>query len=209
MITSLKQNHRAYPLKPLLIFILCLALLALLNLGLHTLLEPPTHSVSTLPYSIETSLEWEVIKGNWKKTDAVIEQQGYDPGLLVSPLRIDPEGIRMVLTLEPGAGIAFAMRNAHQRLESHWLMLTTDSLAAGFMTADSTLVEQAKVTLPESEKPHYITLLILNHHYTVLLDDTRVMAELPLNYSGQSLGFISTGPTRIYGLLIDRQINAP
>ena len=196
-------------MKHLFIFILCLGLLVLLNIGLHTLLEPPTQIVSKLPYSIETSIQWEVVSGSWEKTDAIIMHQGSEPGLLVSPLRIDPDGIRIVLTLEPGAGITFAMRNTHKRSESHWLMLNNNSITAGFVTADDTLVEQVKVDLPESEQLHYITLLIQNHHYTVTLDDALLTAELPLKYTGQSLGFISTAPTRIYGLLVDRQVNAP
>lgn len=189
------------------IFILFAIVLAFINSGLYYLLKPPIKTITQLPYRLEPN-QWDIIKGGWTWKEPHLEQHSSELSLIVSPLNIESEPLRIATTLQPGSGISFAMTFPHKLSESQWLLIKPGSIEVGFISTEEEWITQAKATLEQRSK-YDITLMLEDDHYTVVVDGDVFIVKQPLTYKGQFLGFISNAPSRIYGLLVDRQIYVP
>jgi hypothetical protein len=206
MITFFQYQSRAY-IKSGLVFLLFTVVFSSLNLGLYYLLEPPVTVVTQLPYGLDNFSQWQVISGEWRwQNDHVVQTSG-DLSLLVSPLLVEPDKLRVVAALETGAGISFAMQYPHKFTNSHWLLVDETWLRTGFIDTEGVWTTQAQVSL-EPKTVVYLTLSLDDEGFNITVNGDEVMTHIPLVYKGQSLGLISKEPSRIHSLLVDRQGHA-
>ena len=119
-----------------------LTTLTLLNFGLYNLLKPPVRLVTQLPFGLNAPEQWDMIQGQWQWQDGIVLQKDNALSLMVAPLRIAPEGLRIVTVLESGAGLSFAMSYPHKLLESHYLMLQKGKLEVGYITPEDQWIIQ-------------------------------------------------------------------
>jgi hypothetical protein len=180
-----------------------LTTLMLLNAGLYNLLEPPVRLVTQLPFGLNTAAQWDRIKGQWQWEDGNVLQKENTLSLMVAPLRIVPQGLRIVTVLESGAGLGFAMQYPHKLTESHYLTIQNGKLEVGYITPDDQWIIQEQLVLEPAET-YEIELGLESDQFSLEVNGEQ-LDNIPLMFHGTSLGFISKQPTRFHGLLVDRE----
>jgi hypothetical protein len=184
-----------------------LTILTLLNLGLYQLLAPPVRLVTQLPFGLNATRQWDMIQGQWQWQEGIVVQNDNGLSLMVAPLRIAPEGLRIVTVIETGGGLSFSMRYPHKLLESHYFMIQDGKLEVGYITPEDQWIIQAQLALDAAEI-YAVQLKLESNHFSLVVNNQQ-LTDVPLNFQGTSLAFISKAPTRIHGLLVDREIYVP
>ncbi len=183
----------------------------LLNLAIHSRLEPSVRSFVSLPYIFDGNLEgWEVHSGNWLSEDGVLQQDRNAEGLISSPLYLSESGLRFSVQLEAGAGISFFKQDRSSLKESHvvYVLEQTDGLAviAGYIGQDGGLNTQSKYTykLPLNQTSVALSIETTEDSYSIFLNNDLIVEALNLNYRRGWLALSSAHRTRFEGLMIDK-----
>lgn len=192
--------------------LLAAAVLVLLNLGLYFRLSamPTIASRFELPYSEDfatiTQMPYEEFGGDWEIRDGMLVQlstSGYDLTSYI-PIGIPADApYAFAATLRyldgtMGGGLLFNTQQTTSRQQSHMVRFNVDSgqlwLIYGYFGDDSDFIGQGSVLLeapPQNANPYRLWVQVNDNTYALYLDDTLLVDDVPLMYSGGAVGFIS------------------
>jgi hypothetical protein len=192
--------------------LLAAAVLVLLNLGLYFRLSamPATAPRFDLPYSEDfatiTRMPYEEFGGDWEIRDEMLVQlstSGYDLTSYI-PIGIPADApYTFAATLRyldgtMGGGLLFNTQQTTSRQQSHMARFNVDNgqlwLIYGYFGDDSDFIGQGSMLLespPQNANPYRLRVQVNDNTYSLYLDDTLLVDEVPLMYSGGAVGFIS------------------
>jgi hypothetical protein len=184
-------------------FGLFIFVMAILNLFLYTFFKPPLATVTELPYHVTALNTLSIISGTWEWQEGFV-QSGNELALAVTPLRIDIQRLRVVVSLDPGSGITFAMTYPHKITESHYLKVFHDRIEAGFVDRENRWVTQFSKAIDLPRENINIILIVKDGYFRIELEGKPLVERLPLNFQGQYQGMMTFFSSRIDGLIFDR-----
>ncbi|QPC84958.1 hypothetical protein G4Y79_11485 [Phototrophicus methaneseepsis] len=185
--------------------------LAILNIGLYTrLAAQPIEPRFSFPYyeTFDTLSEvpYEEFGGDWEIRDQMLVQlstDGFDLSAFV-PIAVtaeQPYGAEATLRYlggSMGGGIYFNAQQTTSRQKSHMVRFNVDNgqlwLIYGYFGDDSDFIGQGSVPLsmaPDNADPHKLRVEVNENDYDLLIDDAVVAGDIPLNYKGGAVGFIT------------------
>lgn len=183
----------------------------LLNLGLYTRLDTQQVRLTfTFPYSEDFAAQsgnpYDEFGGDWEIRDQALVQLstgGYDLGTLI-PLQIPPEQpYRFEATLRymggtMGGGLMFNAQQTTSRQKSHMVRFNVDAdrlwLIYGYFDDGSNFIGQGSAPLdilPNDSAPHRMGVITAGDTFRLLMDGAIVAENVPLQYFGGTVGFIS------------------
>lgn len=194
--------------KTILPTLIALTILVLFNLGLYFRLsaESVTETIA-FPYqnTFETDeiLQYPSFGGDWDIRDESLVQistTGFDLGILI-PLDIQTEqAYRYSVDMRylggtMGGGVIFNSQNGRNRQQSHMARFNIDDnrlwIIYGYFGDDSNFRGQGSVPLeidPENVDWQRLGVIVGQDSYGVLLNDTLIVDEVPLQYQGGAIG---------------------
>lgn len=190
---------------------LAVVALAILNWGLYIQLSSqPVIPRFAFPYyedfSTMSEMPYEKFGGNWEIRDEMLVQistSGFDLMTLVPLVIPEDQPFVFETTLRylggtMGGGVLFNAQQMTNRQQSHMVRFNVDAgqlwIIYGYFGDDSNFVGQGSIPLSlpaEDSTPRRLAIEVDTETYTIVLDDERLMASIPLQYRGGSIGFIS------------------
>lgn len=183
---------------------LFIAALALLNLGVYTLLKPEQKLMTSLPFSLKEDNGWQVLKGDWSWQQGSLKQLSEDSALMVSPFRLTGQARQIHVQLAPSAGMSFAMQKGSSLKQSQIIYASKTALIAGFIDEKGQLIRQATHPLENNQLDDLrISIALKTNSYDVLLNQKLIAQDLTLEYQTGAVAVMAEGPSEVRGLLID------
>lgn len=186
--------------------------IVVVNFGLYTRLSSqPAQDQFALPYAEDfaslTANPYEEFGGDWEIRDQRLVQldtNGFDLTTFI-PLTIAQETpYTFESTLQyfggsMGGGLLFNAQQVTSRQKSHMVRFNVDNdqlwLIYGYFGDDSNFVGQGSTqveTAPNDKTPKRLQLQVDAGTYDIILDGNLVAQDVPLNYTGGSVGFITS-----------------
>lgn len=209
--------------------------LAILNLGMYTRLASQQVRVAadreqfTLPYREDfttvVDVPYEEFGGDWEIRDQRLVQlstSGYDLTAFI-PLTLSAgqdyrfEAGLTFLGGSMGGGLLFNAQQVTSRQQSHMARFNVDAgqlwLIYGYFGDDSDFVGQGSVGLsivPDDTASHRLGVQTRGATYMLTLDGVILAQDIPLQYQGGAVGFISaTSQMAFDDVLVDRSLEVP
>lgn len=204
--------------------------LIVLNLGLYTrLASQPRKDLVTFPYhedfSAVTTVPYEEFGGDWEIRDQALVQMstsGYDLSTFI-PVSIPAdqayqfEASLKFLGGAMGGGVFFNAQQTTSRQKSHMARFNVDGgklwLIYGYFGDDSNFTGQGSAALsldPSDPNPHRLGVRVAGGTYALTLDGAVLAENIPLQYEGGAVGFISaTSQVAFDDVAVDPYEGAP
>lgn len=191
--------------------LLTLLAIVLFNFGLYTRLgAQPKVDLFSIPYTEDftaiTESPYEEFGGDWEIRDQMLIQMdtnGFDLTSFI-PLTVPEEiSYRFGATLQyfggsMGGGLLFNAQQVTSRQKSHMVRFNVDNdqlwLIYGYFGDDSDFIGQGSIPVEmetTDNTPQRLELVVTADTYNINLNNEIVVQDIPLNYVGGAVGFIS------------------